>query len=312
MVATIVSVIGYVIGCGLIALMCYWVVQNELEQHAAVDAVDARTAVWPTGRAVEELAKARAYNTALATGRTAAASGGLMTGNGGPGPRSDKDYMGALDVDSGSGVMATISIPSISSKLLIYHTTDDDALMSGVGHLYGTALPIGDPGTMSALAAHSGEPDRLYFTRLHELGIGDYFYINVLGKEMGYRIDHIDVVDPDDVAALHKYDAVTRDKARVTLITCTPIGINTQRLLVSGVREEIPKPGTQRDTRLEAFIIALVVLLALLVVGVVGTIARRMMRHSRARSRGRHSADARIGPAAGSDGQIWPPAPGRA
>lgn len=274
-ISFIVAVIGYTVGCGTFSYMVYGITMNEIMQHQAVEQANKKVASWPTPDIEAQRKIARAYNKTITPGLTRVGDG-LSADGKTTSARNDKKYMSALNLDNNSGLMATISIPKISSNLKIYHTTDDDALMSGVGHLYGTDLPIGDKNTISALAAHSGEPDRLYFTRLGELKIGDFFYITVLGKQMGYQIDHIDVVNPDNIQSLFKYK--NDGEARVTLITCTPVGINTQRLLVSGVRKSIPDPipeaSTQKDWHFIVFLIALGIFIFLILLGLLIALIR--------------------------------------
>lgn len=154
--------------------------------------------------------------------------------------RGDTDYMDQLSVH---GVIATIEIPKISVSLPVYHGTDEATLAAGAGHLYGTSLPIGGAGTNSVIAAHRGLPNALMFTRLNELSVGDTFAIGVLGEQHWYRVDATWVIEPNDTS----HFAITPGKDYVTLLTCTPYGVNTQRLLVRG--ERIATPAiTQSDT----------------------------------------------------------------
>ncbi|MBT1162854.1 class C sortase [Bifidobacterium sp. SO1] len=240
----ILGIIAYLIAILLLARIGRAVVTNEIRARQAAAQTETSQAMWPTPDKTRMLQAARDYNTQLTGGTTIG-----FDGNGTDGGRLDTQYMNVMN--DGDGIIATLSIPSISFNQPIYHTTDSDALASGVGHVYGTALPVGDKGTHSALASHSGSGDRIDFTRIRELKTGSFFYITVLGKQMGYRVDRITVVDPDD------FNAVTDtnpDEARVTLVTCTPLGVNTRRLLVSGVREDIPDPipdaSTQHDSTL--------------------------------------------------------------
>ncbi|RBP97113.1 class C sortase, partial [Bifidobacterium aemilianum] len=109
-------------------------------------------------------------------------------------------------------------VPRISLNMPIYHGTSDQSLSQGSGHLYGTSLPVGGPSTNAVLTGHRGLPGALLFTRLDELKPGDVFYVDTLGRTMGYRITAIHVVDPDDT---HLY-TVVQGKDLVTLMTCTP------------------------------------------------------------------------------------------
>ncbi len=148
---------------------------------------------------------------------------------------SDQEYLDTLNVN-GDGVMATLVIPCIGAELPIYHTTDDDVLQKGVGHMPGTALPIGGASTHSVLAGHTGLPSTKIFDSLDQVQLGDYFFIEVLGEVHAYRVDDISVVLPDETDKL----SVVPGEDLITLVTCTPYGINSHRLLVRGTRCEVP------------------------------------------------------------------------
>ena len=136
----------------------------------------------------------------------------------------------------GSEVMAYIRIPKIDVSLPIYHGTGSDALYSGVGHIPQTSLPIGGENTHTALSAHTGMAGSPMFTDLELLALGDRFYIDVLGETLAYEVDQIDTVLPQDVSKLQ----IVRGEDLCTLVTCTPYGINTHRLLVRGHRIALP------------------------------------------------------------------------
>lgn len=144
-----------------------------------------------------------------------------------------KKYKEVLDIN-GTGMMGYISIERIDVNLPIYHGTSNKVLSKGVGHIEGTSLPIGGIGTHSVLSAHRGLPSSKLFTDLDEVEVGDIFTITVLNKQLTYEIDKIVIVDPDEVENLE----IEEDKDYVTLVTCTPYGINTHRLLVRGRRIE--------------------------------------------------------------------------
>lgn len=157
---------------------------------------------------------------------------------------ADDPYWDLLNVN-GDEIMGYIEIPKISVSLPIYHGTGEDVLQDGIGHLYGTSLPVGGKGTHCVLSGHRGLPSALLFTELDRLEKGDRFYLYVLGETLAYEVDQILVVDPDEVSSL----TPDKDGDYVTLLTCTPYGVNTQRLLVRGHRveeaeEEIPKVNT--------------------------------------------------------------------
>lgn len=132
----------------------------------------------------------------------------------------------------GSDVMGRLSIPSIDVSLPIYHGVGDDALDRGVGHLPGSSLPVGGPGTHSVLSAHSGLTTAVMLTDLEKLREGDTFQLTVLGEDLNYRVDQILVIKPSESDVLR----IEEGKDYVTLLTCTPTNVNTHRLLVRGER----------------------------------------------------------------------------
>jgi len=144
-----------------------------------------------------------------------------------------KNYNEVLNIGNNK-MMGYISIDKINVKLPIYHGTSSEVLSKAVGHLEGSTLPIGGKRTHSVLSAHRGLPSSTLFTNLDKLEIGDSFKITVLGKELIYEIDNIEIVNPKDIKKL----TISEDNDYVTLVTCTPYGINTHRLLVRGKRVE--------------------------------------------------------------------------
>ena len=136
--------------------------------------------------------------------------------------------------EAGDGIMGYLSIPKINIKLAIYHGTADDVLQTGVGHLNGTKLPIGGESTHCVVAAHRGLPSAKLFTDIDQLRNGDKFYIHVLDQVLAYEVDQILIVEPAQLESLNIVDG----EDYCTLLTCTPYGINTHRLLVRGHRIE--------------------------------------------------------------------------
>ena len=139
---------------------------------------------------------------------------------------------------NGDEIMGYLEIPEIDINLVIYHGVGKSALEKGCGHLEGTSLPIGGPGTHSVLAAHRGLPSAKLFTDLDQIKKGDVFYITVLHEKMQYKVDQIKTVLPNESQAL----AIEPGKDYVTLLTCTPYGVNTHRLLVRGQRTAWVEP----------------------------------------------------------------------
>lgn len=178
-----------------------------------------------------------------------------------------KNYSNIINVNNNS-MMGYISIDKIKVELPIYHTTSEAVLNVAVGHFEGTSLPIGGPSTHSVLSAHRGLPSAKLFTNLNKLEIGDTFEITVLNEKITYQVDKITVVEPSDVSELE----IEEDKDYVTLMTCTPYGINTHRLLVRGARIEnidkkeiiITSEAYQIDKLIVTLVIALPILIALI------------------------------------------------
>lgn len=144
-----------------------------------------------------------------------------------------KVYYSLLNI-SGTGIMGYITIPAINIKLPIYHGTDEDVFQVAVGHLEGSSLPIGGESTHSVLSGHRGLPSAKLFTDLDQLQEGDIFTITVLNEVLTYQVDQIRIVEPHELKEL----GITKGKDYVTLVTCTPYGVNTHRLLVRGTRIE--------------------------------------------------------------------------
>jgi sortase A len=156
------------------------------------------------------------------------------------------DYDSILKVDD-EGLMATIEIPKISVNLPIYHGTDSQTLEKGIGHLQGTSFPVGGENTHCVLTGHTGLNYAKMFTDLTELEEGDCFFITVLGEKMAYKVCEIQVILPDNTDPLY----ITEGKDLVTLITCTPYGVNDHRLLVTGERTEYNEEIYQEETNKE-------------------------------------------------------------
>lgn len=154
----------------------------------------------------------------------------------------DAKYESLLNVNK-NGMMGYVDIPAIRVKLPIYHYTTDESLSKGAGHLLGSALPIGGEGTHAVVSAHRGLPTAEMFTNLPSLKKGNYFYFHVLDKIIAYKVDQILTVKPYQVSSL----SGEKGKDYATLITCTPYGINTERLLVRGHRVKYNPKTYQKE-----------------------------------------------------------------
>lgn len=156
----------------------------------------------------------------------------------------DPVYMNTLNI-AGDEMMGSVEIPKINIKIPIYHTTEEEVLNKGAGHLEGSSLPVGGANTHAVISAHRGLPSASLFTDLDQLKVGDHFLLHVLDETLCYEVDKISVVKPEDTTAL----AVEDGQDLVTLLTCTPYGVNTERLLVRGhrvpyVEEEVKEEKT--------------------------------------------------------------------
>lgn len=153
---------------------------------------------------------------------------------------SDDYYESLLNL-TGTGIMGSIEIPKINVDIPIYHGTSDEVLSTGVGHLQDSSLPVGGNNSRCILTGHRGLPNSKLFTRLDELEIDDLFFISTCGEVLAYRITDIKIMEPEEAEML----GILPEKDLCTLITCTPYGINTQRLVVTG--ERVPYEEVQYD-----------------------------------------------------------------
>jgi len=156
-----------------------------------------------------------------------------------------EDYDSQLNL-AGDGIMGYVEIPIIDVNLPIYHGTEAETLDAGIGHLLGTSLPVGGESTHTVLTAHSGMANQKLFSDLDQMGFGNVFYLHVLGETLAYRVDEINTVEPHDTSFL----GISPGEDYCTLVTCTPFGVNTHRLLVRGSR--VPYEEAVEVANLEA------------------------------------------------------------
>lgn len=242
---------------------------TELAKTAATSAQN--VANWPYPQADDALKAAHEYNKKLAeSGQPilgeavdpfSGAQGGSQASGEDSASKKDTEYQKLLN--TGNEVMGTIKVPKQSINLPIYHGTSEEALASGAGHLYGTSLPVGGKSTHAVITGHRGLVEAMMFTRLDEVKKGDFFYIEVMGQTLGYKVDRISVILPNDTSQLK----IVPGEDRVTLMTCTPYGINTHRLLVSGHRVAIPLPAPEPNDVHDARNISIAVALGALLLG---------------------------------------------
>ena len=239
------------------SLSDYW---NSMHQTRAIASYAETVSQLDTAQYDEMWKAAQDYNRSLAQRETAFA----LT------DEQKAAYESLLDV-SGLGVMGYIEIPGIDCSLPIYHGTEESVLQVAVGHLEWSSLPVGGEGTHCVLSGHRGLPSAKLFTNLDKLAVGDTFLLRVLDEVLTYEVDQILIVEPEQVDAL----GIVPGEDYCTLVTCTPYGINTHRLLGRGPRVESPPaaarmPGTadapRGAPRRVAPVLAIPVLLLLLMI----------------------------------------------
>lgn len=225
----ILTVVIFFAGLGLVL---YPGVSNYInEKHSSKVVANYSNVMRDTSEEeiAEKLAQAEEYNARLSQTPNAFYDPSLVSG-----------YLETLD-PMGVGVMGYIYIEKIKVELPIYHGTSEGVLQIGAGHIEGTSLPVGGTGTHCVLSGHRGLPSAKLFTDLNELDLGDTFCLTILNKVLTYQVDQITTVLPTEVDELQ----IDPEQDYCTLLTCTPYGINTHRLLVRGVRlpDAEEKPG---------------------------------------------------------------------
>lgn len=224
----VISVLVFVLG---LAVMFYPTISNWLHEQSASYAISdywEKASEKTEDEYTLELAAARAYNATLTGDVQSFLEAELQEEN----DIQNPDYWNTLDeVD---GIMGIIEIPAIDVSLPIYHGSDESVLQKGAGHLEGSALPTGDVGNHTVITGHTGLPSAMLFTDLDELVLGDRFYLEILDQVYTYEVTNIYVVLPSETEHLE----VQSDKDLVTLVTCTPYGVNSHRLLIQGERVE--------------------------------------------------------------------------
>lgn len=196
---------------------------------------------------------------------------------------NSEEYMDILNLNR-DGVMGYISIPKIDIKIPIYHGTSSEVLSKGVGHLEGSSFPVGGESTHAILSAHRGLPSARLFTDLDQLEVGDKFYIYILDQVYTYQVDQVLVIEPSETEALQIQDG----KDLVTLVTCTPYGVNTHRLLVRGERveelaEQVIESESNRDLTINDYVLYIglfgAIVLVLVTIIIVWKIHRKNRSH---------------------------------
>ena len=220
-ISTIITVIIFLTGLSLLlypTVSNFW---NSKHQTQAVAEYSDRIEKMGVQEQKQALEQAVQYNQTLVSD----------AGRFNPSKEQDALYKSLLNAD-GTGMMGYITIPEIRCKLALYHTVDNSVLQVGIGHLEGSSLPVGGRGTHCVFSGHRGLSSARLFTDLDKLQKGDVFLLHIYDQVLTYEIDQIRIVEPGDYGPLE----IEEDKDLCTLLTCTPYGINTQRLLVRGKR----------------------------------------------------------------------------
>ena len=236
---------GIAIALTMYPFISNWLFENKMDSVA--DAVEQAAQELDNSEQQAALQAAREYNQVLANGHVTLTD---------PFEEdvTDEDlaeYESLLNLMD-DGVMGTVEIPVIDVSLPIYHGTSESVLEKGVGHLHGTSLPVGGESTHTVLTGHTGLSKAKLFTDLTELEEGDIFFLRVMGENLAYEVDQIKVVLPSELDDLK----IVPGEDYCTLVTCTPYGVNSHRLLVRGVRtdyqEAVENPETFEDKEVES------------------------------------------------------------
>ena len=269
-ISTIILCITFITGLSLLlypTVSNYWNSQHQtqavVDYTERIEKMDDSDKLYEIGRAVD-------YNS-------------LLVDNGrrfSPGKEEKEFYNSVLSVDD-NGMIGYITIPELRLKLAIYHGVDESVLQVGIGHIEGSSLPVGGESTHCVLSGHRGLPSAKLFTDIDKLELGDVFMLHVYDEVLTYEVDQILIVEPEDYSAL----AIEEGEDYCTLITCTPYGINTHRLLVRGHRIENKVIDNTRVTsdaiKVNKYLVIACVSLLLLVVYYLAVLIIRLYKKKR-------------------------------
>lgn len=257
--SSIILVLIFIIGLSLLlypSFSDYW---NSFHQSRAIASYAQSVTTIDDDQYEKMWAQAQEYNTTLAKKQNR----WVLS------EEEYEEYEGLLNI-GGTGIIGYIEIPNIKVSLPIYHGVDEAVLQIAVGHIEGSSLPVGGEGTHCVISGHRGLPSAKLFTNLDEMEEGDLFMMRVLDETLTYEVDQIRIVEPEDLSALD----IEEGKDLCTLVTCTPYGINSHRLLVRGHRVEnlesassirVTADAMQIDPVMVAPVIAVPILLILLI-----------------------------------------------
>ena len=221
-----------IIGIGLCSVPLVSSIHSGIQQNNMISTYESEVKHTDKSKVKEQIQSAQKYNDMLFQTR------GASVGNIDTEILSDENYESILNL-TGKGIMGSIEIPKIGVDLPIYHGTSDDVLSNGVGHLQNSSFPVGGENTRTVLTGHRGLPNAKLFTRLDELKKDDLFYIHVGNKTLAYQIYKIEIVKKEEAPDVL---GIEEGKDLATLLTCTPYGINTHRLILTGKRVPYIEP----------------------------------------------------------------------
>lgn len=275
-ISTIFIILIFLVGLGFISYPTVSNLWNQAHQSRAIATYSKQVEKLDDSENKKMLKAARKYNKSLLK----------KSDHWKLSKKEKKKYESLLDV-SGTGIMGYIEVPKIDCSLPIYHGTDEGALQIAIGHLEGSSLPVGGKSTHCVLSGHRGLPSARLFTDLDQMEEGDIFILNILGRKLAYEVDQIKVVLPEEMSDLE----IEEGKDLCTLVTCTPYGINTHRLLVRGHRTEYvekkvseeEKEVQTKKTDIRLMIAGGAGVLILLIIIIVIVIKRRRKRRNQQR-----------------------------
>ncbi|OKL46696.1 hypothetical protein BM477_07005 [Boudabousia marimammalium] len=228
MISAILAVVGFAVL--LYPTAASWT--HQYHQASIIDTFHEEVKhAEPSG--VEQFRQARRYNDALTSGARLAPNANIPLSD----VKETESALGLWDYEDilnlyNTGIMGRVLVPKADVDVPIYHGTSENTLLKGAGHLQGTSLPVGGAGTRAVITAHRGLAEATMFTHLDKIEVGDDFSLNIFEEVLAYRVIEVQVVEPEDSEAIKPVEG----KDLVTLVTCTPLGINTQRILVTGER----------------------------------------------------------------------------
>ena len=288
-------IILFLAGLGLLA---YPTISNEWNtyvQSTLIDNYEDCLSEMTEEDYTVEWEKARAFNETITQNKIGSDAFGVNAAGDAITPTEEflnSEYYSVLNVN-GDGIMGYLSIPKINLKLSIMHGTFDEYIQTALGHMNGTALPIGGGSTHSVIVGHRGLPSAELFTHIDQLKEGDKFYIHVLDETLAYQVDMIyDMIPAEDIESLSNAMQVYPGEDHVTLFTCTPYGVNTHRLLVRGTRveylgEDEPPKGADAVVEKVKNYYVIIGIVGLVIAIILIMIIRQIFKGKRAKSEGR-------------------------